>query len=113
MRRDSQITDSAIRRFKGETVFGWENEPADERPSSLSESTQYGALWAPLTRPSASGLEVARPRPPQKRSGRAGVWLAVLVAVTLAAGALFGVVRLLQARHPAASPEASPPVAGR
>ena len=113
MRRDSQITDSAIRRFKGETVFGWENEPADERPSELSGSTQYGALWAPMTRPPASTLEVARPRPPQKRGGRTNVWLATLLIVTLAAGGLLGVVRLLQARHPAAAVAGTPPGAGR
>lgn len=113
MRRDSQITDSAIRRFKGETVFGWENEPADERPSAHSESTQYGALWAPLTRPQSAGLEVARPRPPQKRGGRTNVWLAVMLAVALAAGTIVGVVRLLQARHPAAAAPAGHPAAGR
>jgi hypothetical protein len=113
MRRDSQITDSAIRRFKGETVFGWENEPADERPSALANSTQYGALWAPLTRPPASTLEVARPRPPQKRGSRTNVWLAVVLVLTLAAGAIVGVVRLLQARHPEAAAPAGPPAAER
>jgi hypothetical protein len=113
MRRDSQITDSAIRRFKGETVFGWEHEPADERPSVHPETTQYGALWAPLTRPPASTLEVARPRPPRKRGASPNAWLAVLLVVALAAGAIVGVVRFLQARSPGPQASGSPPGAGR
>jgi hypothetical protein len=113
MHRDSQITDSAIRKFKGETVFGWEHEPADERPSQFSDTTQYGALWAPLTRPPTSPLEVARPRPPQKRGAAPNAWLAALLVVTLAAGAIFGAVRLLQERHSVPAAAGSPAGGGR
>ena len=68
---DRHQTHQTVRRFKGETVFDWEAEPSSERPSEFTESTQtqYGHVFAPSTRSRNSTLEVARPRPPQKRGG--------------------------------------------
>jgi len=92
MARDRTLRNESIRRFKGETVFDWETEPADERPSELAEPTQYGALWAP-TRSPYVGLEVPRARPPRKRGGLGNAWIAVLLTVALAAAAILGYVR--------------------
>lgn len=81
-----------MRVYKGETVFDWDFEPTDERPSAFAESTQYGRLWAPSTR-SPSSLEVARPRPPRKRGGIGTAWVVTIVGLAVVAGVLFGYLK--------------------
>jgi hypothetical protein len=108
MRRDSQITDSSVRKFKGETVFGWEHEPADERPSEFAPTTRYDTLWTTPLRAPAPALEIPRPRPAQKRGGFNNVWLALVLAVALAGSAIFGVVRWLHRSQATALPATAP-----
>ena len=110
MRRDSQISESTIRKYRGETVFGWEHEPSDERPSEFRQSTRYDSLMTPLTRSTVSGtLEIARPRPPRKRGGSiVNVWVAVVLVVALAGGAVMGVVRWMHGAAPAKPPRSAP-----
>ena len=86
--------DRELRKFKGETVFGWDEEPVSERPSE-QPGPSLASTWAipnasmPATIPMP--LEVARPRPPHKRGSRGGarrttVLFALLVAVAFGAG---------------------------
>jgi len=98
MARDRTLRNESIRRFKGETVFDWETEPSIERPSEMVEPTQYGALWAAASPSGYGGLEVRRPRPPRKRGGLGQAWLAVVLAVALAALAIIGYVRFAPLR---------------
>ncbi len=98
-----------MRVYKGVTVFDWDHEPTDMRPSAFVESTQhsthYDSVWAPSTQTRASMLERRRPRPPRKRGGMGtGVVLGVL-----AVGVAFGAWHWrTPAAVPAAAPEAAP-----
>jgi len=107
---DRQQTHQTVRRFKGETVFDWDNEPTSERPSEFTESTQYSGLWGPTTRPRNSTLEVPRPRPPKKRGGIGATWIAIIIAFAVTAGAVIGYMRYRESQ-PAPAPQAAAPQA--
>jgi hypothetical protein len=114
MARDRhQRHQDAVRVYKGETVFDWESEPADERASAFVESTHYGHLWAPSTRSMASTLETPRPRPPRKQGGIGTLWVVLIVGFALAAGVLIGYAKSQQRPRVAAVvdlPLPAPPV---
>lgn len=93
MSRDRHQQHNAVRVFKGETVFDWDAEPSDERPSTFVESTQYGALLQMPRRSMPVPLEVRRPRPPRKRAGVGNAWVGLIVAVGLAAIAIVAYMR--------------------
>jgi hypothetical protein len=100
MTRDRhQQHQDAVRVYKGQTVFDWDHEPSDERPSAFVESTQYGQLWAPSTRAPGAGLEVARARPPRKQGGIGAGWIALIIGLAVAAGAVIGYTKSKQARR--------------
>jgi hypothetical protein len=104
MARDRhQQHQDAVRVYKGETVFDWDSEPADERASAFVESTQYGQLWAPSTRSMASSLEVPRPRPPRTQGGVGTLWIVLIVGFAVAAGVLIGYVKSQQRPRVAAA----------
>ncbi len=106
---DRQQTHQTVRRFKGETVFDWEAEPSTERPSEFTESTQthYNSVFAPSTRSRNSSLEVARPRPPQKRGGIGALWIGIIVAFAIAAGTVIGYMRYREGEQLAAAERAA------
>lgn len=80
----------AVRVYKGVTVFDWDHEPSDMRPSAFVESTQYDSVWAPSTQTRASMLERRRPRPPRKRGGVGTGLVVVVVLLALGVGAALG-----------------------
>lgn len=100
----------AVRVYKGVTVFDWDHEPTDMRPSAFVESTQYDAVWAPSTQTRASMLESRRPRPPRKRGGLGTLGVVGVLAVATLLGVGLGWWHLRSERE-AAAPVAAPPMA--
>lgn len=96
----------AIRKFKGTTVFDWDSEPSEERPSEFAESSLYLSQTA-IARPSGyssrgsgyanSTLERPRARPAQKKGGSSTLWLALAMVLVITAGGLYGLMRWLHA----------------
>lgn len=80
----------AVRVYKGVTVFDWDHEPSDMRPSAFAESTQYGNVWAPSTQTRASTLEHRRARPRRKRGGLGTVGITVVLLVAVGIGVAVG-----------------------
>lgn len=85
----------AVRQFKGETVYDWETEPADERPTVFGASTGFDGHSSLFD---ASTLE--RQRRARRRSrGRArasrGLWLPVLVVLSLSSALMYAAARVL------------------
>ena len=70
--------------FKETTVFDWDSEPAEERPSEFAHSALSG--FAPL-----------RPRPRRVTKAFGTVLLAGAAALSLGGVALFGMIHLLRA----------------
>jgi hypothetical protein len=67
---------SSRQRDPGPTVFGWDEEPSDERPSEFAQSTQLG--------PASGYYRGGRAHAPRarRRSGVSG-WIIVLLFVLL------------------------------
>ncbi len=103
---------AGVRKFKGTTVFDWDSEPSEERPSEFAESSVFLSQTA-ISRSSgfhkrggdfstsrgASGystLERPSVRPPQKRGGSGTIWLALGMVVAITAGGLYGLMRWFQ-----------------
>lgn len=98
-----------IRKFKGTTVFDWDSEPSEERPSEFAESSlslsqtaishssgfsKRGGDFSPLPRNAGnSTLERARARPAQKRGGSGTLWLALGMVLLITVGGLYGLMR--------------------
>lgn len=80
---------ATVRKFKGSTVYDWDSEPSDERPS---EFTAGAAVSVPAHR-AATGLEQRRARPARKRGG-----LSTLAVSMLLLGVSAGACMLLLAR---------------
>lgn len=99
MRNASQRPkEPGIRQFKGATVYDWDSEPSEMRPSEFVESTLASPMWTTPSRLEAPALEVRRPRPPRKQGGVGTVWLAVAVSMALGAGLLMAALRWLPPR---------------
>jgi len=98
-----------VRKFKGTTVFDWDSEPSEERPSEFAESSLYlsqtaisrssgfhkrgGDFSASSRGSSYSTLERPRARPAQKKGGSGTIWLAVGMVLVITAGGLYGLMR--------------------
>lgn len=109
MGQKQQLDSTNVRKFKGTTVFDWDAEPTEERPSEFAESSLYlsqtaisrssgfykrGGDFSPSSRSGASTLERARPRPPQKKGGSNAVWIvAIGMVLIITAGGLYGLMR--------------------
>ena len=83
---------SAVRQFKGETVYDWESEPAEERPTGFDASTTFAASTLSSsgfhsTSTYNSTLEARRRVARYRRRGSISVWLmAGLVLAAIMAG---------------------------
>ena len=97
-----------MRVYKGVTVFDWDHEPTDMRPSAFVESTQYDAVWAPSTQTRVSMLESRRPRPPRKRGGLGTLGVVSVLAVATLVGVAVGWWHL-RAEHETAAAVAPAP----
>lgn len=110
MAEKQQNRADAVRKFKGTTVFDWDSEPTEERPSEFAESSLHLGQTA-ISRSSGfhkrggdytarssgySQLERARPRPPQKRGGSSTLWLALGMVAVITVGGLYGLMRWFQ-----------------
>jgi hypothetical protein len=110
MAEKQQQRADAVRKFKGTTVFDWDSEPTEERPSEFAESSLYLSQTA-ISRSSGfhkrggdftgrstgySQLERARPRPAQKRGGSGTLWLALGMVAIITVGGLYGLMRWFQ-----------------
>lgn len=73
--------------FKPSTVYDWDAEPKDERPSEFAQSTGYRVH---------SGFYVAPVVSTRRRSGAAVVWLAASVVAGVAVLALLMLVKMLR-----------------
>lgn len=82
-----------IRQFKGVTVYDWESEPADERPTVFGASTGFDGQSSLFD---ASTLE--RRRRARRRSRRRGglaLWLPVVMVLGLSSALLYAAARVL------------------
>jgi len=112
MAEKQQQRAEAVRKFKGTTVFDWDSEPTEERPSEFAESSLYLSQTA-ISRSSGfhkrggdfstsrsssgySSLERARPRPAQKKGGSGTLWLALGMVAIITVGGLYGLIRWFQ-----------------
>ena len=75
---------SKPRTFKETTIFDWDSEPAEERPSEFAHSALSG--YAPL-----------RPRQPKVTKAIGKVFFACVATLSLGGAALFGMIHLLRA----------------
>lgn len=82
------------RQFKDTQVFGWENEPKDERPSEFMPSTGYSVLSGYHTLPDSAVS--ARRRRQRLRAGVSTVLVASLAAIALGVAGLIGLLQLLR-----------------
>jgi len=99
----SRQVPSQIRKFKGETVFDWEAEPSDERPTEFGSSTQFSSTtgYSHLTGYSQlsgySTLESerrsSRPRRRTRRSG--SIWVPATLVFAFAVSGLLGLAHYL------------------
>lgn len=80
--------------FKATQVFGWDSEPADERPTDFGGSTGFSALSGYYVAPEA---HAARRRQQQMhRSGLAKLAAAGLIIIGLASVALLQLAHVLK-----------------
>ena len=79
------------RDFKDTQVFGWESEPADERPSEFVQSTGYSALSGYYGMPDTRGTAS---RPP-KRGGLGFLLFMCAAIVSVGAVGLYWLPQLL------------------
>jgi len=96
--RQSPATTGEIRKFKGATVFEWDSEPADERPSEFAETTQIAGPWGPASNNAYVALETRRSRPRTPRRGSSTtLWLALALVAAIGGGGLFALMKLFHA----------------
>jgi len=79
----------AFRRFRQSTVFDWEAEPVNERPSEFVASTAF-ALRSGCSTQDCYGM-----RRSSRRSGFSAVLVALILFLVLCVGGLFGLARLV------------------
>ena len=80
--------------FKATQVFGWESEPADERPTDFGGSTGFSALSGYHVAPEA---QLSRRRQQQRhRSGLAKLAVVSLAIMGVATAALVQMAHLLK-----------------
>lgn len=108
MAEKQQPRAEAVRKFKGTTVFDWDSEPSEERPSEFAESSLHLSQTA-ISRSSGfhkrggdfstsrssgySTLERPRARPAQKKGGSGTLWVALGMVLAITAGGLYGLMR--------------------
>ena len=107
MAEKQQQRAESVRKFKGTTVFDWDSEPSEERPSEFAESSLHLSQTA-ISRSSGfskrggdfsarssgySTLERPRARPAQKRGGNGTIWLAIGMVIVITGGGLWGLMR--------------------
>ena len=101
-----------VRKFKGTTVFDWDSEPSEERPSEFAESSLHltqtaisrssgfhkrGGDFSSSRSSGYSTLERPTVRPAQKRGGSGTIWLALGLVGIITAGGLYGLMRWFNA----------------
>ena len=110
---EKQKQQPGVRKFKGTTVFDWDSEPSEERPSEFAESSVFLSQTAisrssgfhkrggdfSTTRGSSGYSSLERPsvRPAQKRGGSGTIWLALGMVLVITAGGLYALMRWFQA----------------
>lgn len=96
MRKPSEST---IRRFKGETVYDWESEPADERPTEFGASTGFSTHSGFFHSTVDSSLERRRRMARRyKRKGSGGLVTGLVVVMAVVTGVLYLASRVLSLR---------------
>ncbi|MEW6707921.1 MAG: hypothetical protein AB1430_24000 [Pseudomonadota bacterium] len=89
---------SDIRRFKGETVYDWESEPADERPTEFGASTGFSTYSGYFHTTADSSLERRRRAARRyRRKGSGGLVLGVVVVMAVVTGLLYVASKVLAA----------------
>ncbi len=89
---------SPVRRFKGETVYDWESEPADERPTEFGASTGFSSYSGYFHSTQDSALERRRRMARRhRRKGSGGLVLGLVVTLALVSGVLYVASRVLAA----------------
>jgi hypothetical protein len=91
--RDNAAMKANQRHFKGTQVFGWESEPANERPSEFVQSTGYSALSGYYGMPDA---RATASRPP-KRSGLGFLLFMCTAIVSFGTVGLYWLMQVLRA----------------
>lgn len=78
--------------FKETQIFGWDQEPKEDRPSEFIPSTGYSSLSGYYSMPDSAGVAVRG-----RRRGRFnGLIVASLAVVGLGAAGLIGLLHLLR-----------------
>lgn len=96
MAHDDHKQSRPVRQFKDTTVFDWDAEPADERPSEFV-STSYSVLSGFSTLSGYSTLDAHRARKSERQGSLGTLLVALLVFFAIGVGGLFGLMRLLHA----------------
>ena len=98
----SRQVPSEIRKFKGETVFDWESEPSDERPTEFGSSTQFSSTgyshltgYSQLSGYSTLESERRASRPRRRVKRRGSVWVPATLVFAFAVLGLIGLVHYL------------------
>ena len=90
---------SKVRRFKGETVYDWESEPADERPTEFGASTGFSTYSGYFHSTADSSLERRRRMARRyKRKGSGGLVIGLAVVMAAVTGVLYIASRVLLLR---------------
>lgn len=90
---------STVRRFKGETVYDWESEPADERPTEFGASTGFSTYSGYFHSTQDSSLERHRRMARRyKRKGSGGLVIGVALVMAAVTGVLYLASRILLQR---------------
>ena len=99
----SRQVPSEIRTFKGETVFDWESEPGQERPTDFSSSTQFASTgyshssgYSRLSGYSTLESQRGSSRRPRRRAKQRGsVWVPATLVFAFAVSGLIALAHYL------------------
>lgn len=93
MTRDRHQSSFPVRKYRGETVFGWEEDSSPERPSAFDDAPADARAGGARPLSSQASLQAQRQRMARRRSGAAVLWIALVLV------ALVGVGGVLVLRH--------------
>jgi hypothetical protein len=95
MTRDRHQSSVPVRKYKGETVFDWESEGADDAARAFADRPAEARPGAPRPLSSQASLQAQRHRMARRRrSGAAIVWIGLALLALVALIGVAGVIAL-------------------
>jgi hypothetical protein len=93
MTRDRHQSSQPVRKYRGETVFGWEDDSAQDTSRAFTDTATEPRPGAHGALSSRASLQAQRRRMARRRRGAAALW------ITLVLVALVGAAAVLVLRH--------------